>query len=154
MGAILSFELVRELRRQGLPQPTQLFVSGCRAPQVPRSKETTYALPDEEFLDSLKNMGGTPEAVLQNQELMELLLPVLRADFEIVETYKYHSEPPLSMPIAVFGGLEDQEVPQQELEPWQQQTTRPYTLNMFPGDHFYLQPRQKELLRTITAHYL
>ena len=154
MGTLLSFELVRELRRQGLPQPTHLFVSGCRAPQVPRTKEKTYALPNDEFLDSIKAMGGTPEAVLQNQELMELLLPVLRADFEIVETYEYHSEPPLSMPIVVFGGHEDKEVPQRELEPWQQQTTRTYTLNMFPGGHFYLHPHQKELLKTITTYYL
>lgn len=154
MGTLLSFELVRELRRQGLPQPTHLFVSGCRAPQVPRTKEKTYALPNDEFLDSIKAMGGTPEAVLQNQELMELLLPVLRADFEIVETYEYHSEPPLSMPIAVFGGREDKEVPQRELEPWQQQTIRAYTLNMFSGGHFYLHPHQKELLQTIAAYYL
>jgi medium-chain acyl-[acyl-carrier-protein] hydrolase len=154
MGTLLSFELVRELRRQGLPQPTHLFVSGCRAPQVLRTKEATYSLPNDEFLDSIKAMGGTPEAVLQNQELMELLLPVLRADFEIVETYEYHSEPPLSIPIAVFGGREDREVPQRELEPWQQQTTRAYTLNMFPGGHFYLHPHQKELLQTIATYYL
>lgn len=153
MGALTSFELTRALRRQGLPQPTQLFVSGHRAPNLPRTRQTLHQLPDSEFLDRIKKMGGTPEAVLQNRELMDLFQPMLRADFELVETYHYHEEPPLSIPIATFGGLADSDVSREELTAWQGQTDHAFTMKMYPGGHFYLHTQQQELLQQIASYY-
>ena len=89
MGSAISFELARLLRRSGLPQPRHLFVSARRAPQLPQPKEDIHVLPEREFLASIKKLGGTPEEVLKNEELMELFLPTLRADFTLLETYKY-----------------------------------------------------------------
>ncbi|GCE05926.1 thioesterase II family protein [Dictyobacter aurantiacus] len=154
MGALIGFELTRELRRQQLPTPTHLFMSGHRAPQLPREKTQTWQLPDAEFIQSLKNMGGTPDAVLQNDELMQLLLPTLRADFAINETYNYQPEPPLNIPITVLGGSEDKEVKSEELEDWQRQSTYPIDLHIFPAGHFFVHSHQAQLIEIIASHYI
>ena len=153
MGALISFELARQLRRQQLPQPTQLFVSAHRAPQLPRRQESTSTQPDAEFKESIKNLGGTPESILHNKELMELFLPLLRADFTLCETYQYKPEASFDYPIAVFGGLEDKDIPVSDLEPWRAQTSRSFSLQTFPGGHFYLHTYQKQLVQSINAFY-
>lgn len=150
MGGLISFELTRYLRRQQMAQPTHLFISAFRAPQLPPANPPIHQLSDAEFIQELKRFNGTPPAVLEHAELMELLLGTLRADFATCETYHYTAEEPLSCPISVFGGLQDQEVTRTELEQWRQQTTRTASLRMFPGDHFFLVAMQKRLLQTIT----
>src|ERR1043165_2264853 len=107
MGALISFELARRLRAEGRRGPLKMFVSGCRAPQMPNRAPLTYNLPEPEFVKELKRLKGTPPEVFESQELMQLVLPVLRADFGICQTYAYQHEPPLACPIYAFGGLED-----------------------------------------------
>lgn len=150
MGAIISFELARRLRRDNAPQPVHLFVSGRRAPQLSETDRITYNLPEPELLDELRRLNGTPREVLENPELMRLMLPLLRADFELVQTYEYRSEPPLEYPISVFGGLQDHEVNRESLEAWREQTNASCTVQMFPGDHFFLNTARPLLLRTLT----
>ena len=149
MGALISFELTRYLRRQQMALPVHLFLSAFRAPQLPKPDPPIHQLPDDEFLHELKRFNGTPQAVLENAELMQLLLHTLRADFAVCETYAYAKEKPLSCPLSVFGGTQDREVTRAELEQWQMQTTREFSLRMFPGDHFYLFTLQRLLLQTI-----
>lgn len=153
MGALITFTLARELRRQALPLPTRLFLSARPAPQLPRERKIMHTQPHDEFINSLKELGGTPDEVLKNKELMDLLIPVLRADFEIVETFTYHEEPPLAIPITVFGGSQDNEIPEEKLAAWQKQTGNPLRLKIFPGDHFFLHPQQKLVLQTIAQYY-
>ncbi|GCF09100.1 thioesterase II family protein [Dictyobacter arantiisoli] len=153
MGALLSFELTRELRRQRLTLPTRLFVSAHRAPQLPRRSEPVHSQPDAEFIHSLRTLGGTPEAVLQNEELLQLFLPTLRADFTLCETYNYQPEEPFNLPIAVFGGQTDKDIPASDLAAWQAQSTRPITQQMFQGGHFYLHNQQAQLLQAIQPYY-
>jgi medium-chain acyl-[acyl-carrier-protein] hydrolase len=153
MGALISFELARRLRQQQLPQPTRLFVSAHRAPQLPRRQESVYTLPDAEFTESIKKLGGTPEVILHNKELMEFFLPLLRADFTLCETYQHQAEAPLDYPIAAFGGLEDKDIPVSDLEAWRAQTSSSFSLQTFPGGHFYLHPHQKQLVQSISAFY-
>jgi medium-chain acyl-[acyl-carrier-protein] hydrolase len=100
----------------------------------------------------LQELQGTPKEVLDHPELMQLMIPLLRADFSVCETYQYHYEPPLNCPITVFGGLSDIEVPREELEPWRVQTTSSFSLHMLPGDHFFLHSAQTELIRVINKH--
>jgi medium-chain acyl-[acyl-carrier-protein] hydrolase len=147
MGGLLAYELARLLRREGDPQPQHLFVSGCRAPHLAVPDRITYNLPEPELLEELRTLNGTPEEVIENPELMQLLLPVLRADFEVVETYAYAPEPPLDLPISVFGGLEDENVDHRHLEGWREHTTASCSVRMMPGDHFFLRPAQADLLR-------
>lgn len=153
MGALLSFELARQLRRQHLPEPTRLFVSAHRAPQLPRHGKIIHTLPKQQFIESIKDIGGTPDAILQNTELMELILPTLQADFTLCETYQYRPEAPLDIPIHAFGGLEDRDVDTSMLEGWQAQTNQSFKLQMFPGGHFYIHQQQATLLRTLAAYY-
>jgi len=150
MGGLVSFELARLLRKNYGISPVHLFVSACPAPQVPDPDPPIHALPEPEFLEKLRRLNGTPEAVLENAELMQMLLPVLRADFAVIETYAYTPESPLDCPITAFGGLQDREVRYDDLKVWQEQTNAAFSLHMLPGDHFFLQPAQPLLLQLLS----
>jgi medium-chain acyl-[acyl-carrier-protein] hydrolase len=139
MGALLAFELTRTLRRQGGPLPGQLLVSAHRGPQLPRTALLGHGLSDTEMLDNVRGLGGTPPDVLAHPELLEMILPIIRADFELVDTYHYQAEPPLPCPILAFGGMTDALVSRTQLEGWREQTEARFSLQMFPGGHFYLQ---------------
>jgi surfactin synthase thioesterase subunit len=138
MGALIGFELARHLGHSGRPTPAHLFVSASRAPQLPRRGEPIHALPEAAFVDALRHMAGTPEAVLRDAELVQLMLPALRADFELVETYRYREGTPLAGPISAFGGVGDDLVRRSELASWAEQTGGPFELRMLPGNHFFL----------------
>jgi medium-chain acyl-[acyl-carrier-protein] hydrolase len=150
MGALMSFELARQLRRAQHPLPRHVFVSGFRAPQLPDPDPPIHALPEAEFIAELRRLNGTPEEVLQNAELMQLVLPALRADFAILETYAYAREAPLECPITVFGGLDDDEMPAEQLAAWREQTRGAFRLHLFPGDHFFIHSARTALLETLS----
>src|SRR3712207_6021526 len=146
MGELVNFEFTRLLRREYRVSPVHLFVSGHRAPQVPDPDPPIHALPESEFLQELRRFNGTPQAVLENAELMELLLPTLRADFAVVETYAYTPEPPLDCPITAFGGLQDREVTCDELEAWRERTNASFVLEKLPGNQFFMRSAESLLL--------
>lgn len=154
MGATIAFEVAQRLRRQGLPGPEHLIASARRAPQVVAEDIKYYLLGDDEFRQRLREIEGTPEEVLDSDELMELVMPLLRADFELVDTYPPSDLPPLDCPITVFGGLGDPEVHREELEAWCQATNARCRLRMFPGSHFFLHDHRETLLRAIEQHLL
>jgi medium-chain acyl-[acyl-carrier-protein] hydrolase len=149
MGALLSFELARHLRRRDLPGPVHLTVCGHRAPQLGNPHEAIHKMPDHQFRAKLREFGGTPEAVLQNAELIELLSPVLRADFAICENYSYVTETPLECSITAFGGDDDPRVSRDELSEWRDQTTQSFSLRMFPGGHFFPQTAVSLFVRVL-----
>lgn len=150
MGALIGFEIARLFRREKLPGPLHLFTSGHVAPQVGSTHQPIYDLPEREFIEELRKLEGTPEAVLNNAELMQLLAPMLRADFEVNETYSYKAEPPLEIPISAYGGVNDTDVSREHLEAWREQTSANFRLQMFQGGHFFLQNSQKILLDMMT----
>jgi medium-chain acyl-[acyl-carrier-protein] hydrolase len=154
MGALISFELARQLRRSAAREPAHLFASGCRAPHIPDSSPPTYNLPDAEFLEKVRSLNGTPPEVLAHAELMQMMLPVLRADFEAVSTYEYLDEPPLGCPISVYGGLRDAEVSREHLGAWNRHTTGGFVLRMFDGDHFFLHQDEPQLLSVLSRELL
>lgn len=138
MGALISFELARELRRRGQPGPLALFVSGRVAPQIPDPDPPTFNLPEQEFIAELRRLNGTPGELLDRPELREFFLPTIRADFELVDTYVYESGDPLACAIHAYGGLQDATVPIADLRAWQKQTSGAFKVRMFPGDHFFI----------------
>jgi medium-chain acyl-[acyl-carrier-protein] hydrolase len=150
MGALISFELARQLRREGKPRPFQIFISSHRAPQLPNLRLPISQLPEIEFVRELRKLNGTPELVFQNRELMQIFLPVLRADFALLETYTYTNEEPLDSSISAFGGLQDERVSCDELKCWQEQTHGSFNLSMFPGGHFYLHEYRVPLLAVLS----
>jgi medium-chain acyl-[acyl-carrier-protein] hydrolase len=149
MGALVSFELARHLRRTGGAGPSHLFVSGSRAPQVPDTGPVIYDLPEAELVEELRRIRGTPAEVLEHAELLQLILPLLRADFSVTQTYRYEDEPPLDCPITVFGGLQDEEVARGSLDAWREQTTAAFSLRMLPGDHFFIHTSHGLLLESL-----
>jgi medium-chain acyl-[acyl-carrier-protein] hydrolase len=150
MGAWISFELIRYLRRENLPQPMRLFASGCPAPHITNRSAITYNLPQEEFLRELRQLKGTPNEAFEDPSLMELMLPLLRADFAVTGTYIFAEGKPLDIPITVFGGIEDDHITQPDLEAWQRHTSRAFSLQMFAGDHFFIHSAQSELLNILS----
>lgn len=153
MGGMISFELTRELRRRGRTLPLHIFTSGRRAPQVPAREEPIHDLPEPEFYEKLRELNGTPEEVLQHAELMKLLVPILRADFAVNETYEYTADEPFDIGISAFGGLGDVEVTKEDLDLWRTQTRGRFRLRMLPGDHFFLHSA-KDLLTEAIARDL
>ncbi|MDN5898490.1 MAG: thioesterase domain-containing protein [Brachybacterium sp.] len=137
MGALLAFELARALRESGSPRPLRLFLSAFRAPHLPNPNFTIHHLPDEVLKTVLLKDGTAPE-IVHNVDIMRALLPTLRADFELCETYCHEEQPPLDVPIRAFGGLQDVRVPATDLEPWREHTSRDFALQTFTGDHFFV----------------
>jgi medium-chain acyl-[acyl-carrier-protein] hydrolase len=151
MGALIAFELTRYLRSEGRQGPVHLFVSGRGGPGIATTERARYDLPEPEFIEEIKRLKGTPKEVLEHEELMELMVPLLRADFGICQTYQYVSEPPLDCPISAYGGLQDENVTKEHLESWQEQTGDHFDLHVLPGDHFFIHSAEPLLLRLLNA---
>jgi medium-chain acyl-[acyl-carrier-protein] hydrolase len=149
LGSMFAFEVSRELRRRGMPQPAYAFFSGRRAPHLLNDEEHIHALPDAQFKQKLAEFNGTPHEILENEELMTLLLPILRADIGMSETYQYSEDRPLEFPIAALGGLQDADLSRDQLQAWARHTTAAFSLHMFPGDHFFVNSACDLLLRLI-----
>lgn len=151
MGATVAFELARHLRRANKTLPVHLFVSACDPPHFPREDSKIYDLPESEFIEELRRLNGTPAEVLAHPELMQLISPMLRADFEAVDTYSLVDESPLSCPLTVYGGTEDETVAKETLGEWRRHTTGPFSLQMIQGNHFYLQTSESVVIRSILS---
>jgi medium-chain acyl-[acyl-carrier-protein] hydrolase len=149
-GGLMAFEMARTLRRTGGPMPRHLFVGGRPAPQVELDEELIHGLPHDEFITALRRYAGTPEEILQNAEIMELIMPLLRADFSLGETYAYTPEPPLELPVSAYGGVRDDEVPAWQIEAWKEQTSSRFHSRMFPGDHFFINGNRAEVLQELS----
>ena len=139
LGAWIAFELARVLRRRGLPQPELLVVAGARPPHIDLPQSPLHLLPDKEFIAALQaRYDGIPSAILASAELLQLLLPVLRADIQMVETYRYADEAPLEIEFLVLGGAEDPAISAAQLADWRRHTSRNCSVRQFPGGHFFL----------------
>ena len=151
IGALISFELARHFRRAHALEPYSLIVSGCRAPQIPYTGSCTFDLPEDEFLAEVQRLNGIPKEVLEHAELIQLMMPLLRSDFTMDQTYAYRDEEPFHCPIVAFGGLQDKIVSRESLEAWSLQTTNTFAATLLQGDHFFIHTAQDLLLRTISS---
>jgi surfactin synthase thioesterase subunit len=150
LGGLIAFEVTRLLRRRGAPLPLRLFLGAHRAPHLPNPHPPIRHLPDLEFIDQIRQRyDGIPQAVLDNPELLELMLPCLRADFHAYETYEYAEEAPLPCPVSAFGGEKDTYVTASEVAGWREQTAGPFRLRMTSGNHFFLQTHRPAIISGI-----
>ena len=138
MGSMISFELIRLLAREHGPQPLAFFPSGHRGPHMPLRRRHWADLPKPELISELQDIDGIPQELLEHDELLELLLPTVRADLKLYETYEYEPGDPLSCPITAFGGDGDALVNAEELAGWAQHTSAASEHHILPGGHFYL----------------
>jgi medium-chain acyl-[acyl-carrier-protein] hydrolase len=149
MGALIGFELARALRSEGDDCPAHLVVSAFRAPHLPDRHPPVHDRRDDELVARLRTLGGTPPEVLDEPALLEVVLPLLRADLRICETYRYEAGEPLPCSLTAFGGIDDREVNREELSGWQSHVRGTFALRIFPGGHFFLQTAQPLVLRVL-----
>ena len=154
MGAMLSYEVSRRLRSSLGVEPSHLIVSARRAPQLPDTAHPTHNLPEAEFIEEVRRLNGTPREVLEHDELMQMVLPLLRADFSVCETYTHTSEPMLECPLTVLGGIQDVDISREQLEAWRELTRGPFSVRILPGDHFFIHSAQPLVLRIVTQELL
>ncbi|ALG73693.1 thioesterase [Azospirillum thiophilum] len=145
LGGLLAFELAHALRGRGLGEPRMLFASAAAAPSRREDGRWAEPLDDDGLIAEMRRLSGTAEEVFGNRDLLEMALPVLRADFLLCGRYAYRRRPPLDCPIRVFGGMQD-DIAADRLRAWSAETRGESTLEMFDGDHFFLRAHERPLL--------
>lgn len=148
LGALVAFELARTLQAEGRAAAF-LLAAGCPAPQSLPPDEILHTLSKDDLLAALRRLNGIAPQLWEEKELLDLLLPALRADLALYETYEYCQGPPLSCPIIAAAGRQDPRARASQLEGWRRQTGARFDLHLFPGDHFFLNSARSRLLRLI-----
>lgn len=138
LGALIAYEVCVELSRHGIDAPADLVVAAARAPDIPRQEPPVAGLSDAQLIARLRRYGGTPESVLQDQDMIEFLLPAIRADFAVVESYGYSQSPPLRCPITAIGGSSDELAGPAAVAAWQARTSGAFAHHQLEGGHFFL----------------
>jgi medium-chain acyl-[acyl-carrier-protein] hydrolase len=138
LGGLVAFELARHLRDAGFAMLQELFVSGCEAPRFRRPSKALHSHPDDCLIDELKRYNGTPPEILSNSELMKLILPTIRADFSLVDNYRYRIDRVLDVPIAVLAGTLEQHDSPEQVTGWSEETSGDCHVEWFEGDHFFI----------------
>jgi len=150
MGALIAFELARGLRPGGVA-PVHLFASGCRAPHLPSRSPDWHTLPDPEFIAKIESLGGIPPELLAERAFLDTMLPTLRSDCALSETYVCRPQPPLSCPVSAFGGLVDAEVLPEDVRAWSRHTTGHFRAHLLPGDHFFVNSALPDVLSLVVS---
>ncbi|MFD9907148.1 thioesterase II family protein [Streptomyces sp. NPDC059063] len=151
MGALLGYEVTRELARRGLPGPRALFVAASRAPHLPPPDPPLHDLPRAVLVAQLLSLDGARNELLRNEELVDVMLPVLRADLAAVETYAHEPGRPLGCPVVAFGGSTDATLARADLEAWGDHTTGGFTATFLAGGHFFLDTARAAFARALTV---
>jgi surfactin synthase thioesterase subunit len=149
LGGLITFELARQLQKKGQCVPTHLFVASAYAPHVARSRQSFHSDPDDQFLQKIKAYGGINQQMLNDKSLVRFMLPILRADFQIIANYDCKANEKLNIPITVLGGLADNIITRNELEKWREYTTFDLEMKLFAGGHFFLEISSERLLNFI-----
>jgi surfactin synthase thioesterase subunit/glycosyltransferase involved in cell wall biosynthesis len=149
MGAVIAFELARELRRRSRPLPSMLIASGARAPQFRRHHVPPAAPSRDAFLEELRRLDGIPAELLGDPSLLRAILPALEADAALYRNYIYAEDLPLPLPVRAYGGADDPNVRREHLEGWAEQTTESFVVRVFPGGHFYLTSAREPFLQAL-----
>jgi medium-chain acyl-[acyl-carrier-protein] hydrolase len=151
MGSLLAFELARHRRRVGASLPAWLFLSAHRAPDLPAKREPVSTLPEEDFLQRLELMAGESPSAVLDREVLLLLSPMLRADFELCENYVYQEEDPLPVPFTCFAAVDDYETDPPEVKAWDRHTSLPCRMHLFDGGHLFQRDHAQEILGYLAA---
>jgi surfactin synthase thioesterase subunit len=151
LGALIAFEVASYCHVHGLPTPKRLFVSGCDAPQARRRLRELHLCSDAELIAALEDFSGTPPEVLRDRDLMAVLLPTLRADFFLAETYQYQARPPLNIPISVLAGRLDKYAASDVAKEWRRETTHACDVRWFAGGHFFINQERAAILEYLSS---
>jgi surfactin synthase thioesterase subunit len=148
VGALVAYLVARRIVEQGGTPPRHLFVSGRAAPQLPNTRRELRALPTDDLVEELRALGGLPDVLLKERSLLDMFLPLLRADLAVNETYRHVPGPALPIPLTVLGGVDDPRADPAELAAWQE-LSADSALFTYPGGHFFLDQRVPEILDVV-----
>lgn len=148
MGSRVAFELMHQLKVVKQPLPLHFIASGSRGPHIKATNKPIYQFSDDDFINELKILNGTPQAVLDNKELMEMFLPLLRADFEVSDTYCYQGNGKFDCPISVLTG-EDDDISIDDLNAWGKWFESELELYSIAGDHFFIDSHKEAVLNKV-----
>lgn len=155
MGALITYELAHAIAvDDSLNNPERIFVAAHRAPHLPPQRPPISALPDNAFIEKLKQYGGFNDEILNHAEMMELVLPTIRADFKLCESYEHRIRQKLNCPIHVFAGTEDTQTLVETTHAWDQCSTTTVTSTLFNGGHFFLNTCQQKVIEAIKTALL
>ena len=149
-GALVAYRLAVRLAAKA---PVHLFVSGRAAPHLAHARQTLHDLPTGELVGHLRALGGTPDVILDDPGLLDVFLPVLRADFALNETYRHDGAPPLAIPLTAFGGTDDRRAGPAELRAWRALTSARFETMSYPGGHFYLEHHAASMLAVMSRAF-
>lgn len=150
MGGWLAYLLLKRITAENKRLPEHFFISGCEAPSIENRRRDRHKLPKDELIALLRKYDGCPVEVLENDELMEIFEPIIRADFKAVETYDYEPSEPLNLPMTVMRGLKE-EISYGDCLKWQNETVHKIKLLQFPGSHFFIYDHLPEIGGIITG---
>ncbi|MFJ4830631.1 thioesterase II family protein [Streptomyces sp. NPDC088747] len=151
LGALIAYEVARELRRTHRLEASHLTVSARTTPEIPQPGRMSHLLSDEEFLDALdRRFRAVPAQIRRDPEMRALYLPVLRGDITMLETYRYRAERPLRCPITALCGSEDPEASDEEMRGWRHHGMGGFAQHTYNGGHFFLQEHRDALLDRLT----
>lgn len=149
MGGLLAYELTHLLIERGYRQPLHIFVSGRRAPHILRGyNKKLHILSDNEFIDEILKLNGTPKEIFENKELAALYIPILKSDYRIIENYHNKTKNKFKIPMTSFGGNED-DIAEDDIAGWREHTNHKFNYHMFDGGHFFLHNKEREITEII-----
>jgi medium-chain acyl-[acyl-carrier-protein] hydrolase len=151
MGALVAYEFARHLHDRFGTVPRHVFVSAARAPHLPDPDPPMSTLPDSAFLEQMTSLNGFPVELRNNHEFLQLILPTLRADIALCDSYSYVPGDPLPCPITVFGGRDDRRVTRAHLTSWAVHTAGRFRIRFCAGDHFFLASAHRQVIRAMRA---
>ncbi|HEX2937491.1 MAG TPA: thioesterase domain-containing protein [Ruminiclostridium sp.] len=150
LGGVVTYELCKKLKKESGREPGCIFISGRYPPHIIKEASMLYKLPDEEFKEEILRIGGTPKEVFENKELAKLFVPILRADYKIIEQYRYVEENvKFKSKIIVLGGKEDKTADRSDLYEWQKYSEKPINVFEFDGGHFFINEYTREVTEVI-----
>ncbi len=152
MGAVIAYEVAQKLLTRHGESPAHLFVSARQAPHLPLMRRPWHTLSDDDLKEKLRQLNGTPDDVLNNDDVMGILLPMLRADFELNETYQSSMHVLLDCPITAFGAMSDEHVEVDQLDAWRYLTSCSFDMKFFPGNHFYIKEQKSAVIAILAQH--
>jgi len=151
LGSRIAFELLNKIHEHNFRLPDIFIASGSKSPEKERSNKSIYHLPNGEFKEELKRLNGTPQAVLENEELMSIFLPLLRADFRISDKYRYKGDKKFNCKLYVLGGTKDADIPLSCLDGWSNFFDLGAEIFTFAGDHFFIDSHRGDIISFVSS---
>lgn len=150
LGGLMAYLLTKRLQENGMPMPSNLFITGTTGPSsISRTEKKRHLLNQQDFIAEIRDLGGMPDEILNSEELLYFFEPILRSDFKISENYVYEEAPPLNIPITVITGTEeDMEI--KDIQLWQKETTHVVDFKRMPGKHFFILQHSFKIMEIIS----